>query len=95
MPIIKNSSNIIFANELMTTAIRCLQLIGIAIRPLLKSRKPAPMVKSYLVACQGDRPGIELIPMLGFSRGEVALTTKELWPHLAVLNVTENPDWHD
>lgn len=62
---------------------------------MLKSRKHVPVVKSYLVTCSKDQSEIQLIPMLGFSRGEVALTTKEIWPHLAVLNVTENPDWHD
>lgn len=62
---------------------------------MLKSKKISSLVKSYLVTCVGPNEKIELIRILGLSRGEVAVTTKELWPMLAVLNVTENPDWND
>ena len=62
---------------------------------MLKSKKPPRLVRSYLVTCSNENGKVELIPMLGFGRGEVALTTKEIWPHLAILNVTENSDWND
>jgi hypothetical protein len=54
----------------------------------------APRIKSYLVTGR-EHGKLCYMPIMGYNRGMASMTTKELWPTLAIVSITETNDWED
>jgi hypothetical protein len=53
-----------------------------------------PRVKSYLVTGR-EHGRLCYMPIMGYNRGMASMTTRELWPTLAIVSITETNDWED